>query len=195
MLYLPPALGALARLAAKDTARYAVNCIRVFEYAEGRYRAEATDGKRLLVVRGGTEATHDFGQPVDDEAHEGLIPANDWREGFRKLLRKRQPELPMGLSLGAKGFRFASPSEEINGQPGDGRYPAVEEVIPRKPPLFSVRVDPALLAGLLDVAAQLSSEEDRGVWLHFYKRGHPFGLSGGNAALGLCFDGVFMPLG
>ena len=32
--------------------RYAVTCLRVFEYAEDRYRIKATDGRRLLIVRG-----------------------------------------------------------------------------------------------------------------------------------------------
>src|SRR5438094_687406 len=71
MLYLPPCLGSLSALAARENPRYAVTCLRVFEYAEDRCRIEATDGRRLLIVRGQGATDAPFGQPLDEPAHEG----------------------------------------------------------------------------------------------------------------------------
>src|SRR5436305_15109462 len=76
MLYLPACLGSLARLAAKENPRYAVDSLRVFEFAEGRFRVDATDGRRLGVVRGcGQEAAYAALADADDDATELLIPA------------------------------------------------------------------------------------------------------------------------
>ena len=123
MLYLPPCLGSLSALAARENPRYAVTCLRVFEYAEDRYRIEATDGQRLLIVRGQGATDAPFGQPLEDSAHAGLIPAESWRDGFKKLFKKRpgQNPLPIGLSLSTTAFRFSNHCEELNGGQPDER--------------------------------------------------------------------------
>ena len=144
MLYLPPCLGSLSALAARESPRYAVTCLRVFEYAEDRYRIEATDGRRLLIVRGQGATEHPSANRSKIRPMRAWFLPNPGRDGFKKLFKKRPGREPCPSACpGAAAFRFSNPSEESTAPNlEERRYPEVNEVIPKKTPAFSVRVDP-----------------------------------------------------
>ncbi|HKI37988.1 MAG TPA: hypothetical protein VKA46_39405 [Gemmataceae bacterium] len=51
-VFLHRNLAALAGVAAREPSRYAANALHVLDPGDGTYRVEATDGKRLAIVRG-----------------------------------------------------------------------------------------------------------------------------------------------
>ncbi len=79
----------------------------------------------------------------------------------------------------------------VTGALPEGRFPEFSFVLPRKPALLAVRVDPTLLAGLLLAAAAL--DPVGGVALLFYGREQPLGIVGHNDA-GQFFDALISPL-
>src|SRR5262249_48003010 len=97
MLYLPRNLGCLATLASKQGGRFMTDCLRVLDPGDGTYRVEATDGKRLAIVRGrGDAADYVALADAEDVGGEARAPARQWKEAFAKLGDKRRP---VGLGL------------------------------------------------------------------------------------------------
>jgi hypothetical protein len=187
---LPRNLAALANIAAKDQGRFAVNALHVLAL-NGAYRVEATDGRRLAVVRGPCpeENCPALGESSGDAA-EVLVPIACWREAFRAKGKKDQAQA-VGLAADAAQLRLAVGSKVITGAPAEGKYPPVDNALPKQPALLAIRVDPTLLAGLLLAAAAL--EPSGGVGLLFYGADKPLGLAARNDA-GQFFDGLVMPL-
>ena len=190
-LYLPKNLAALANVAAKEATRYSADALHVLDL-DGTYRVEATDGKRLAVVRGPCPPAQNYPalQPAGQSAADVLVPVESWREAFRAKGKKDQ-ELPVGLVADDTSFRLAVGQKVIEGALPEGRFPAFSAVLPKKPAICSIKVDPALLAGLLQVAAAL--DPSGGVALLFYGREQPLGVMGRNDA-GQFFDGMLQPL-
>jgi len=196
MLLLPRNLAKLADLAADET-RLSLTGIRVLEYQDS-YRLEATDGRRLLIVRG----PHNQREltPQDrltaaalDDAPDGkfvaLVPAEDWAKAF-KAAKKGES---IGLVLGEEDLTFGTASQLLRTRQVEGRFPDVNAVIPKKAPPFTIAVNPLLLAELLTVMAQIAGEDERKVCLHFYGSKVPMGLSCKNAE-GQFADAILMPL-
>ncbi len=187
-VFLPRNLAALAGVVAKDATRFSVNALHVIDGGD-TYRVEATDGRRLAVVRGpAPEAQHPALDTAFGGAAEALVPADSWREAFRAKGKKEQP---VGLVADDTSFKLAVGQTVIEGQRPEGRFPSCDAVLPKKPALLALKVDPTLLAGLLAAAAAL--EPVGGVELLFYGREKPLGVSGKNDA-GQFFDGLLMPL-
>ncbi len=192
VLYLPRNLAALAKLT-RDDPRYTLNGVRVLDPGDTTYRLEATDGRRLAVVRG--NSTPDLDYPTLDasaaDGSQGVIPADVWEHCFRKLPGKDvAKDGSIGLALAAGGFTFGTPRVAHRGEYLDGRWPAVDEVLPRSLPVADVTVDPRLLAGLLDVAVALGCERVR---LLLFGKEKLLGVSGANDS-GQFLDGVLVPL-
>ena len=191
-LYLPRNLAALARVAERPdcNARYAVDAIRVLDPGDGTYRLEATDGKRLAIVRGqSADACYPALEATPDGAREVLIPAADWAQAFR-MGPKGQP---VGLAAGDGVFTFAVGTQAFTGTPPQGRYPDVEAVLPQGPPVVRFRLHPGLLAGLSDLASALGLPEGNSVEILYYGQGKPVGLIGHNDR-GQFLDCLVMPL-
>jgi DNA polymerase III sliding clamp (beta) subunit (PCNA family) len=197
MLLLPRNLAKVAELVATDTGRAAMSGIRVLEFADS-YRLEVTDGRRLLIVRG----PHKQGEltPQDrltiaalDDAPNGtftaLVPAADWTKAFRAAKKGD----PVGLVLGGLDVTFGTGSHLLRTRPVEGRFPDVNIVIPKKPALFSIAVNPLLLAELLTVMANVGGEDERKVFLHFYGPKVPMGVTLKNGE-GIVADAILMPL-
>jgi hypothetical protein len=196
MIYLPKNLSHLAALCGSDVNRYSLRCVRLREYAGG-YRAEASDGRILGIIRGPDRAddcavTDDQRQLLEQApggAFEAVIPADAWRKAFKQL--------PAGGVLGASAspaaVHFAAP-DGFQAAPTEGaRFPDVDQVLPRRRPLVRITVNPVLLAKLLTVAAQYSDAHEPWVELWYYGRGYPIGLLTRNRE-GQFFDGLCMPL-
>ncbi len=192
VLYLPRNLAALAKLT-RDDPRYALAGIHVLDPGDTTYRVEATDGRRLAVVRGNSNPDLDY--PTLDVAtpgtSQGIIPADVWEHCFRKLPGKDVPKDGcIGLALGESSFTFGTPSVAHQGSFLDGRYPAVDDVLPRALPVVEIVVNPKFLAGLLDVAVALGCERVR---LLYFGKEKLLGVSGHNES-GQFLDGVLVPL-
>jgi hypothetical protein len=196
MIYLPKNLSYLAALCGSDVTRYSLRCVRLREYAGG-YRAEASDGRILGIVRGPDRA--DDRAITDDQrelleqapggAFEAVVPADAWRKAFKQL--------PTGGVLGASAspaaVHFAAPDGFQAAPTEDARFPDVDQVLPRRRPLVRIMVNPVLLAKLLTVAAQYSEQHEPWVELWYYGRDFPLGLLTRNGE-GQFFDGLCMPL-
>jgi hypothetical protein len=187
-VFLPKNLAALAGVAAKEATRYSANALRVLDLG-GAYRVEATDGKKLAVVRGPCpEASCPALDPDFGGANETLVPAADWKAGFR-LGGKTQPAV--GLAADATTFKLAVGDQAISGARAEGRFPDFSLVIPKAPALIGFRVDPSLLIGLLQAAVAL--DPVGGVQVLFYARDKPIGIACRNDQ-GQYLDGLLMPL-
>jgi hypothetical protein len=188
LLYLPRNLACLAALAARDSARYGLQAVRVRDPGGGLYRAEATDGRLLAVLRG---PVPDADYPALDghdpgEGAEVLVGRDDWLRAFRLGDKAR----PVGLAASGGELVLAVGDQALTAQPAEGRYPDVDQVLPRHGPLLSVRLDPVLLGALLRAAAAVNPG---GVDLLYYGPGKPLGLMTCTAD-GHAFDGLLMPL-
>src|SRR5262245_52865879 len=112
LLFLPRNLGAVAKVAARDGTRFAMQTVRVVDPGDGTFRAEATDGKVLMIARGPCESDPEFPLPegfTPNGPGEVLLGAGDWQELLRiesgeagRGLRGRSP-VPVVLARDAEG--------------------------------------------------------------------------------------------
>jgi hypothetical protein len=193
LVYLPRNLAALTTLACRhEHPRFAATQgIRVLDQRNGLYRAEVTDGRRAAIIQG---PIPDGGAAVLDDPVDGvgevLVPAADWKEAFRLKGDHRR----IGLATNdAGGLTFATDTQTLHAIPLAGRFPDINAVLPKAGPLVAVRVDPVLLAGLLQVAGAVTGEEGGGVTLLFFGKDKPLGLSTRNGD-GQAFDALLVPL-
>jgi DNA polymerase III sliding clamp (beta) subunit (PCNA family) len=186
-VFLPKNLAALANVAARDAGRYAANALRVLDLG-GAYRVEATDGRRLAVVRGPVkEESYPALDAVSQGAEEVLVPAADWRAGFKLGGKARS----VGLAADDERFVLAVGEQAVTGAQLGDRFPDCSIVLPKKPAPFSFRIDPQMLIGLLQAAAAL--DPVNGVGVLYFGADKPVGLIAHNDA-GQFFDGLLMPL-
>lgn len=199
MLYLPRSLASLVGCTAKGNTRYAISGVRVLALADQRFRAEATNGRVLAIVRGDSEDQQFIPDELASTAFEGVIPADAWKEGFKELdkhrKKSRSDSQRLGLALGEKDYAFCLPGDHrCPGPLVEGRWPDSDNVLSKNLPLASICVDPDLLIQLLACASKVCcDDEHRRVTLHFYGRNVPLGVTS-KGANGLIFDGVIMPL-
>jgi hypothetical protein len=182
---------------------------------DGTYRVEATDGRVLGVVRGQSVGV---AYPAIEESpngvQEALIPAKDWVDAFR--LKGKQDAIGLAMCRVEEqipipdGQRtedgpesticvhhpclFASDKGQLATEAEEGRYPPTDEVIPKHGALATFRLDPAILARLLEVVIALADDDNRAVTFLYYGKGRVIGLAAHNGQ-GQFFDGVIMPLG
>jgi DNA polymerase III sliding clamp (beta) subunit (PCNA family) len=187
-VFLPKNLAHLANVAARDSARFAVNALRVHDLGRGsEYRVEATDGKRLAVVRGPCPQAQYPALPDGADTPDVLVPVADWKSAFRLGGKQR----PVGLAAEGPTFTLAVGDQSLTGSAPEGRFPDFDVVLPRTPAPIAFTVDLQLLIGLLQAAAAL--EPAGGVKVLFWSPAKPVGLTA-KTAQGQFFDGLLMPL-
>ncbi len=181
MIQIPKFASLLSRLASKGQARYALKGVQVD--ANGtEYKLIATDGHVLGVLRGSVI-------PPGMELCT-LVPAKAWDQAFKLCGKDSHVELHPD--------RFIIPGEAsavVAFTPLDGRFPEWLRVMPEQMPLFRMKVNPAILVRLLQVADAVSRTHDdqaNTVELFFYAPTTPIGV----VAVGqdVIFDGLCMPL-
>ena len=72
-------------------------------------------------------------------------------------------------------------SELVTARTVEGRFPKIDQVIPRKRPLFTFSFDPRTLAETLLAMAELLPETDRRVQMFYYGEGLPIGFCAGTS--------------
>jgi hypothetical protein len=85
-------------------------------------------------------------------------------------------------------------SELVTARTVEGRFPNINQVIPKKRPLFTFRVDPKVLAETLLAMADLLPDHARGVQVFFYGDNLPIGFCAQNSENGLMIDALVVPL-
>jgi DNA polymerase III sliding clamp (beta) subunit (PCNA family) len=204
MLLLPRNLAGLAKLCAAESARFSMTGVHVLEYQD-RYRLEATDGKRLIIVQGEKqdERTLNYADSqtaqtlaeASDGCFDYVVPADAWTRAFRLPIKERKQESSVGLVASDNRITLAVEDGQFAVQPVEGKYPNCKEVIPRKPATFTIRVNARLLADVLLATAALTSEPDHpSVDLLFWDKSHPFGIQPAHPSAGYACDALLMPL-
>jgi len=183
VIQLPKSVGLLSKLASKEQARYggALNSIHVA--ANGtEYKLVSTDGQVLGVLRGSVI-------PPGMEACV-LIPVSAWDHAFKFCPKDGHIELHEQKLIAVGKAQTEVPFDPIN-----GRFPEWLRVMPAEMPLVRIRVNPAILIRLLQVADAVSRTHEaqaNTVELFVYNPQKPIGV----VAIGqdVIFDGIVMPL-
>jgi DNA polymerase III sliding clamp (beta) subunit (PCNA family) len=200
-ILLPANLASVTKCCAADT-RYALAAVRLMATEDG-YRVEATDGKRLARVDG-----DNAGDPArfpeipalisaPNGASEALIPAKIFAKACKDVntrLAGSEERRALAVRLGKEVSTLATIDEDggsLVRQPRnvEGRFPNTDAVLPTGKPVASITVDAALLAELLQVAAQFA---DQGyVTIDLFGKG-PARITGKNSSQN--FTGLIMPV-
>src|SRR5215472_7512838 len=202
MIFLPKNLGSLAMLAGDESMRYALAGVHVLDEGDF-YRCEVTDGRLLAIVCGPDARASGAGRHITDEQQQAveeapsgdfdiIVPAGRWKEAFRQLPK----DAALGLAAGEGVITLALPQAIARCSPIEGRWPNVDMVLPSTGPLVRIRVNPKMLARLLEVAAAFSEpclSEPPAVDILFYGRDRPLGIVGKNHQ-GQTIDALIMPL-
>lgn len=193
LLFIPRTLCALRRVVAKNGhARFgATQGIRVWS-ANGMYRAEATDGRRAVVVQGAVPESQPWPglKELPDDAFEAIVLPKDLDRASKLGGEWLQRSGLVGVATRGNVVSLGLGEDVVTASVVDGRFPAIDQVIPRKPPLFSFRVDPTLFAETLLTIANLLPQAP--VQLFYYGDGMPLGLCAGEG--GTFVDALVVPL-
>jgi hypothetical protein len=191
-VFLPKNVSGLAGIAATEATRYTLSCVRVMECLGGWYRLEATDGRRLAIVQGPSKEPRVPLPGLDtapNGASEVLVPVADWKAAFKQARK----EDVVGLVAGAELVTLATARTTSTCPPGEGRFPPVDQVLPKTLPLVRFTVNPELLAGLCHLAHTLDPEGNR-VEILWYGPDRPIGLMARNDEQQQTLDCLLMPL-
>lgn len=192
-LHLPGAAGALANIVSKDAARFSFGCVRCVDPEDGTYRLEATDGRRLAVLRGPC-----LTPGPEQDGGECLVLAGNWLDAFRQAGEK-------GVTLeGPDENRFVALTNPQTGVcvrsvPQDGRWPDTGAVIPKGAPLGRAVVNAQYLKELCELALRLcpgdpqSADKTCRLTLLFFGPGRALGLTA-EGGQGQALDMLLMPL-
>jgi len=200
LLFIPRSLCALKRVAAKaEHARYgATTGIRV-TLASGLYRAEATDGRRAVVVQGLVpieDPPWPGSKEVPDDACEAIVLPKDLERACKVGDQFVQSQFDMvGMAtLGEGVLCLGLGTDLLTARTVEGRFPMIDNVMPRKRPMFTFRIDPKLTAETLLTMAELLPDDARGVQCFYYGDGYPLGFCAQNPENGMMIDALVVPL-
>jgi DNA polymerase III sliding clamp (beta) subunit (PCNA family) len=199
-MYLPATLGPLARCAATDTGRYSMAGVQVSDPGDGTFRCVVTDGRSLLIARGICPERGHLNCPPDVGV---IVPSAAWHELFRKTPKliapgrswqTSSPPLPVTIESAGEKVRLETGERGFVSDRIDGHFPDWTQIIPKTPPAFTIVVNPELLANLLTAISHILGDETQRVTLCFWKPDAPMAVVAKDAAIGLCLDGLLMPL-
>lgn len=206
MIFLPKCAAALAALCPTEQGHYALASVRLRETAGNNWRAEATDGKVLAILQG-PSAPSDRDLRLAAELPrpaalltDALVPA----PALRDAAKAGDKDGRIAVLLGSPQIQLAAGAGVVRCEPGVGRFPDCDAVLPKRHAMVSVRIDADYLIDLLRCAAAVAKTVDKDkpvVQLHFYadslhrgdRYASPLGLTTQGAG-GLVFDGLVMPL-
>jgi hypothetical protein len=198
-LFIPRSLCALKRVAAKgDHPRFsATQGIRIAE-ACGMYRAEATDGRRAVVVQGMVpteEPPWPAFKELPDDAFEAIILPKDLERACKIGDDYLQNKFGVvGVATMGNEICLGLGADVVTARIVEGKFPPIDQVIPRKRPLFTFSVDPRLLGETLLAIADMLPDENRSVQCFFYGNGAPLGICARNNDNGMFIDALVVPL-
>jgi DNA polymerase-3 subunit beta len=148
--------------AAKESSRYAFNGV-LMNVKNKKVNMVATDGRRLAQANGDLLNS----TKIDKEGAKAIIPAKALAL-IDKLVD--DPEEPVGFQLTETQVIVHTSSATLTSSLVEGQFPPYEDVIPKD-------TDKKMIAGTADFlsairrASLLTTEESKGVRLHFSKKG------------------------
>jgi hypothetical protein len=199
LLFIPRSLCALKRVAAKaEHYRFAATQGIRIASASGLFRAEATDGHRAIIVQG-LASTEEPPWPgfkeLPDDTCEAIILPKDLERGCKVGDASLQSRFNVvGIATRDSEVSLGLGTDVVTARTVEGRFPNISQVIPKKRPLFTFRVDPKTLAETLLAIADLLPEEARGVQCFYYGEELPLGFCARNSDSGLMIDALVVPL-
>jgi hypothetical protein len=167
--------------------------------ASGLYRAEATDGRRAVVVQG-LVPIEDPPWPgfkeVPDDACEAIVLPKDLERACKVGDQFVQSQFDtVGLATTGNGVVcLGLGTDLVTARTVEGRFPQIDNVMPRKRPMFTFRIDPKLTAETLLAMADLLPDDARGVQCFYYGDGYPLGFCAQNPENGMMIDALVVPL-
>ena len=199
LLFIPRSLCALKRVAAKaEHARYAATQGIRIALASGVYRAEATDGRRAMIVQGltpGENPPWPGFKDLPDDACEAIILPRDLERACKVGEDFLQSRFGLfGIATMGNDVHLGLGSELVTARTVEGRFPNISQVIPKKRPLFTFSFDPKTLAETLLAMAELLPDGDRQVQCFYYGDGQPIGFCARNIDDGLFIDALVVPI-
>ena len=199
LLFIPRSLCALKRVAAKaEIARYAATQGIRIALAAGVYRAEATDGRRAMIVQGlipDEDPPWPGFKDLPDDACETVILPRDLERACKVGEDFLQSRFGLfGIATMGNDVCLGLGSELVTARTVEGRFPKIDQVVPKQKPLFTFSFDPKTLADTLLAMTELLPETDRRVQLFYYGDGLPIGFCARNIENGLFIDALVVPL-
>ena len=218
LLTLPPNLARITEASRKDGSmnascltwspwphqRYAMNAVHVVATETG-YRIEATDGKIAAIVTGPSADAeeHPVATQLEDapaDQAQALIPIEAWTKAFKALPRKTRfkPILnKLVAALGKDSTTLASTDLEnvskLQPRNQEGRWPNIQEVIPRKAVKVRFDLPVSCLVRMLKIAADVGGADQDRVTFEVQDPSIPIVLRASNSE-GQEMTGLIMPL-
>jgi hypothetical protein len=199
-LFLPAALAPLVRSAADDDGRYSMKGVEIREQGNNTYCCTVTDGRQLLIARGVCPQPGRLNGMSDARI---VVPTQAWLELFRKAPRglgiwrpSNAPPEPVSIELKTDGRLLLTCQGRrwFESHAAEGRFPDWTQVLPKRKPLFSVCVNPELLADLLTNVARMLDEHNKSVTIAFWSPEEPIAVVAKDKQNRLCLDAMLMPL-
>ena len=205
MLTLRPQFAAIARAAARESTRYAINGVLVEERDEGRTsRAVATDGHMMAIMEAPNEAGEFppiFPSDTPNGRMASVIPLDKYTGAFKKAPRGRLTRVKPILACVA-----VQPSDKVTtlgstdleGKTVDvcnnpeATFPPYQDLVPTSTPVFRYMVNPDQLITLAEMAKGVATDYQPGVVLEFWSQTKPMVLRSQEDAAK--FIGIVMPL-
>jgi DNA polymerase III sliding clamp (beta) subunit (PCNA family) len=186
-------------MTADDQGRLSMNGVEVTDPGNGTFCCVGTDGRYMLIARGiqAGDARGHLGCPPDRAV---LVPAVAWTEAFRKMPKlldtpswsAKKPTVE--VSLEGQKVRLSGRERSFTCDEIDGRFPNWRQVLPKRPPAFTIYANPDYLAELLKTVSGMLGGETKRVTLAFWSDNEPLAFVARDRESGLCLDGILMPL-
>lgn len=177
LAFLPANLRNMHKLCASPfEARWGgTTCVRV-EGSDKYSTVQATNGK-VAVCSTIRDENHPYPGVEEIETYGGetLIAPNDWQKAFQMLsaFQKQSPahsHLPLAIGQAGNTVKLATMNSFMAVPAQDeARFPNLEQVFDVGFPLVSVKVNPALLASVLNVLSDVCGDEKKCVELFICK--------------------------
>jgi hypothetical protein len=184
-LLIPANLAGLAKLVAKENGRWEGLTGLLLSATEDGYQVEATAGRRRALVRGDGKSDEGVNGATNG-ATEALVPCDRW-SGLLRLAKKG----PAAVVLSDSQTVWKVGDQIAHVANVEGRWPPVDQCLPKDEPAAEFSIDPRLFAELLLVASACLGDEDN-VRIRFWHKDKPVAVTGRCETL--TFFGMQMPL-
>src|SRR5262249_44344621 len=132
---------------------------------------------------------------LPDDAYETVILPKDMERACKVGEDFLQDRFGLfGIATVGKEVCLGLGTELVTARMVEGRFPNINQAIPKKRPLFTFRVDPKILAETLLAMADLLPDADRGVQFFYFGDGLPIGFCARNPETGMMIDALVVPL-
>jgi len=126
---------------------------------------------------------------LPDDACEAVILPKDLERACKVGQEIRYDTL-LGIATMGNDVCLGLGTDAVSARMVEGPFPNISQVIPKKRPLFTFRVDPRILAETLLAMADLLPEEARSVQFFYYREDLPLGFCARNIDNGIMIDAL-----